>query len=108
MRGDWVDEMLVVLEIQIRLATCQMVSTTWWDSTAKDQEHCRRKLAELVRTRYLESSLVLAHPLVRLDAPILKWFPGEPDPPFGKLSYQLQVRYAKGLVPTRVYIAPVK
>jgi len=48
---------------------------------------------------------VRAHPERDLKKPLWRWKPGEPEPPYGLLSYEARIRWTEALKPTTVYTA---
>ena len=94
-------EILLTLTHRVRLLSLRQIARTWWPTASVDA--ARQRLATMPT---LLSRLKLnAHPELDLTAPLLTWHPGDPEPRFGSLSYQLRKRWTQAPEPTTVYVA---
>ena len=97
-------EILIALTHKVRLFSLEQISRTWWPSSSTDL--ARNRLAAL--PHFVNRLKLNAHPELALDSPLFTWWPGEPAPRFGSLSYQLKKRWDKAPQPTTAYIATEK
>jgi hypothetical protein len=65
----------------------------------------KRRLHMLTRLRLVACEELLARPLLTLDAPLVRWRPGEAPADFEALAWTLEKRWQTPLEPTRVFFA---
>jgi len=96
---------LDTLTRRVRALSIGQVARTFWEGTNSAQRSAARRVGELEVAGLLEQHVVLAHPELELDAPILVWRPGNPTPEFGKIAYCLKSRWRHPPQATRIVIA---
>jgi hypothetical protein len=104
----WEHELSRTLSHKIRAATLAQIARTWLPSTRPGLDYVANKVRRLIQHGSIESFRVRTHPELALDAPVWTWKPDDPEPPYGRLSYQLRVRFTEPLRPTTVYVASEK
>jgi hypothetical protein len=93
---------------KVRFLSVDQVIGHWWPVAATRDRNARREIAALVDAGYLARQSLLATPLPPLEAPVFTWQPGEPEPAYGALSYQLQRRWTAGVREVTVLVATRK
>jgi hypothetical protein len=99
------EEIVLSLATKIRVLTLNQAVPSWWGSSPAARATGKRHLDSLVAQDALLRLVLRAHPELPLAEPVWTWKPGEPEPPFGVISYQLRKRWTRPLVPTSVYVA---
>lgn len=94
-------QLLRALSTSIRLITGRQLAR-WWAVSASN---ARRTLRALTDAGFLNEVSVRCRQLPSIQQPMLRWYPGEPEPNFGKLSYVAKKRFRE-FPPqlTRVYV----
>lgn len=108
MTSVWIerDEKLFwTLTRMVRLVTLEQAARTWWSNSPRPLVAARSRLRQLSEDGLVQLVTVMAHPEIKLVAPVFSWAPGDKDPPFGRIAYQLQVRWRRPLVATSIVIA---
>jgi len=62
----------------------------WWGTSVSS---ARRSLKALAAGNFLHEVQVRARRIPPIESPLLRWSPGDPNPHFGKLSYQAKDRF---------------
>ena|ERR1051326_870460 len=99
------DKGIILSLTRILLATASQISRTWWVISRSPYTCAYYRLEALVHAGFLVRVQVRTHPELILDRPVWSWTPGNPTPPFGRLSYQLRTRWTEPPRPTTVYVA---
>lgn len=99
------ERILWTLTRKIRLVTLDQAARTWWSSSPRPLAAAKSRLRRLSSDGLVRLVSVMAHPEIKLVAPVFSWAPGDKDPPFGRIAYQLQVRWRRPLVATPIVIA---
>lgn len=94
------EDLLLGLTGRFRLITTQLVANLWNSSAV----YVRRRLGKLEAAGLVFSTRVLAHPLLDLEAPLVRWRPGEPEPNLGRVSHRLKARWTESQKLTTVYL----
>ena len=102
------DEIVLSLVTKIRVITVAQAARTWWGNSLSARATAKRQLDSLVTRGDLLKYILRAHPEQPLPKPVWSWNPGEPEPPYGVLSYRLRKRWTEPLVPTIVYVASTR
>jgi hypothetical protein len=87
---------LEALTLKIRLLCVEQAAATWWPGVRSGVSQARARLDGLVAAGTLARHEVFCHPLLPLEAPVLVWRPGEPQPTedvFGAVAYRLKTRW---------------
>lgn len=95
------------LALQVRMLTLDQVTRGWFGAAAANGE-AEEWLTVLIRASFVERRRVEAHPVVRLDRPLLSWRPGLPSPKtkvFEEIAQTSRARWTLPEVPTDVFIA---
>jgi hypothetical protein len=74
----------------------------------RSEEVVRRTLRELISAELLEFADVLAKPMLPLLSWHFCWHPGDPEPDFSALAWDLEKRWKLALEPVRIYFASQK
>jgi len=101
-------EIVGMLCCRVRIVSLSQVANHWWSEAKQGLENARRRLSTLVDAGLLKHEHVMARPLPQLSAPVLSWKPGDSDPAFGSVAWQLQSRWKKEPRKTRVYFATTR
>lgn len=64
-----------------------------------------KRLRELEIDGLIEIITIMARPEIDLAGPVFSWEPGDPNPDFGPIAYQLRNRWQKPLVSTPAAMA---
>jgi hypothetical protein len=102
------DEIVSGLSRKIRVASLSQIARTWFSNPSLGYGRALSRVNYLVRVGVLISLTLRVHPEQPLEAAIWSWRPGEPQPPFGILSYRLRSRWREPLAATTVYTASEK
>jgi hypothetical protein len=95
--------LLKTLALYVRALTLEQVSRTWWQDSSSDAALTR--LLQLERANLVESQFVMAHAELPLNSPRCSWLPGNSQPPFGPIAYELQRRWTEAVRRTRIFVA---
>ena len=101
-------EILRTLALKVRMLSLDQLVQTWWKATATGKANARRRLAALVANKLVRLAHVQARPLPELSAPVSAWKPGQSEPHFGAIAWQLQSRWRWPPRRTSVYVATQK
>jgi hypothetical protein len=94
-------EILLALAQKVRLMALRQVADHWWDG---ELANTRRRLKALAGAGLVRRVTVSARTLPPIEKPVVTWQPGQSAPPYGKVSYRLQERWARRAVrPTAAY-----
>ena len=99
--------LLVALCSKIRLLSLPQIAAAWWPDAADAEATAGRRLRKLAAADLVRRDRVPAAPLPPLDAPVIAWRPGEPDPDCGAAAWTLQSRWEAtgGPRATAVFVA---
>ncbi len=81
--------LLWALANSIRLITPRQLARWWGVSTS----NARRDLRRLASAGFTQEITIRARRLPAFNKPLYRWYPGSPEPDFGKLSYQAKARF---------------
>ena len=102
-------DILEVLTFKVRLLTLPQIAGTWWGGSDSALTRARARLAELQHAGLIKALQVHTDKMLPLDTPVATWAPGEPDPQYGAVAYELQHRWSQDAPRlTRVYVATRK
>ncbi len=97
---------ILTLTSSVRLFSVDQIARTWWGENKHPRKSANRRLRELERAGLIARETVHAAPLLELEAPLLQWSPGEPDPTnLPELEHQLSERWTEPPVLTPVVYA---
>lgn len=88
-------EVLRALSLKVPVLSLEQVARGWWGEGRSALEGARGRAKKLVGAGLIVVELRLVHPEIDLPEPVLRWEPGDPTPPFGKLSYRLRSRWGR-------------
>ena len=79
----------------LRVLSTEQIARTWFSSTKDPGSNAQRRVAKLVDAGVLSSQVVMAHPLLELQGPVVDWNPlkRSDSPNFGHISWLLQKRW---------------
>jgi hypothetical protein len=97
-------QFIQALAAKIRVLTFQQICGAWWPDSDSGRTNARRRLGELTRHGLLIRTRVHARPLLPLTEPLCRWKPGEPEPNFGALAWQLHARWQEPLRTMTAYL----
>lgn len=83
-------EILLALSRKVRLFSQRQLAEHWWNG---DLANARRRMRRLEGQGLAECSKVLARSTPPLNAPILTWRPGDPDPDFASAAHRCRSRW---------------
>src|SRR5690242_1036144 len=86
------------------LSEAQLAHTFWRGQEATAASYLRL----LAKTGWVQRAVLLSHPEIDLHGPLLTWKPGEPAPPFSRLSYLCKRRWNRPPVQIPVWLATPK
>jgi hypothetical protein len=98
-------ELFTALTRKIRLLTFEQIVRAWWPDSEAGRTNAKRRLRELYERGFLARIRVLSRPLLPLEAPVLRWKPGEAEPDFGAVSWRLQSRWQEPARTVTAYLA---
>jgi hypothetical protein len=98
-------EILDSLTKRVRVLSFDQVAREWWGGQARASENASRRLITLERGGLIRRVSGFAHPELPLSEPVATWRFDAPPPDFGRLSYQLRVRWKEPLRMTHALIA---
>lgn len=101
-------EILQTLTLRVRFLSLHQIARTWWTPTTAGMNGARRQLASLVDAGFVSKESLHAHPELQLEAPVLVWTPGNPQPHFGAVAYQLEKRWTENVETVPAYFATPK
>lgn len=84
------EKILRMLSLYSRVVGQRQASQHWYNG---DDANCRRRMKQLVLQGLLLSANVRARPVPVLNAPLIRWQPGDANPSFAKVAYQCQKRW---------------
>lgn len=82
--------LLLALVQKVRAFSLRQTARHWW---AGDMANARRRLKMLAESEFLRLVTVSARSLPPLQTPVIVWQPGQAAPDFGKIAYQLKLRW---------------
>ena len=85
------------LAIRIRILSPSQAARVWDDAP--------HRLPQLVAAGLIEQYTINAHPLLKPDAPLVAWVPGQPEPNCQIASYQARARWTSESISTHVFVA---
>jgi hypothetical protein len=98
-------QIVTALTRRIRVLTLHQIARTWWECSPGRYDTALGRLSLLVRRGVLQCFPLRTYPELLLEKPVWEWYPGEPPPPFGVVSYRLKSRWDEPLRVTTVYTA---
>ena len=101
-------EIVRTLSLKVRIFSLRQLASSWWKPTKVGQDNARRRLLAVCDAGLLECTEVMARPLPAIEAPVVTWRPGEPEPDLGSASWLLQSRWTEPPRQTTVYLATKK
>jgi len=90
---------------KVRMMTAGQIAQAWWPQAEASAVLAARRLRLLKTHRLINRVTLPAHPMLDLAAPVITWRPGQPDPDYYAVSYQLTSRWPSEYVPTDIYVA---
>ena len=96
-------QLLSALTLRVRALSILQIQQTWWPTGS-----AQSRLKSLESRGWIRRISLLAHPDIKLNQPLASWQPDQNEPNFGKLSYQLKVRWTQPLITTPTIIAQTK
>ncbi len=85
-------EILLALAQRVRLLSLRQIAREWFEG---EVANARRRLKALRAANLVQPLTVMARTLPVCQAPIVCWDPGAEEPAFGKVAYQLQLRWQR-------------
>lgn len=101
-------EILQSLSRAVRLYSVDQIESHWGRGAACTACSVSRRLRQLQTAGWLRLHTVLARPLPPITAPLQVWFPGDPTPDIGTLSWQAKKRWKSAARGIRVICATSK
>jgi hypothetical protein len=101
-------QLLETLALKVRVLSEVQVATVFWGDTRAALMTARRRLGRLAEAGYVARHVVLAHPQLRLEAPLITWAPTAPPPDFGASAYRLRTRWTEPVRATAIVIATAR
>jgi hypothetical protein len=98
-------EILDTLTHRVRCLTPGQIARTWYPEVVDAEKAARRRLKLLEAEGLVDVFHALAHPEVPLEAPLLAWTPGDPEPDFDALAWRLRRRFNQPPVMTCLAVA---
>jgi hypothetical protein len=90
----------------VRLFSQRQIAEHWW---AGEFSNARRRMKRLAANGLAARITVQARSIPELRSPLITWRPGDPDPEYGRISYQCQQRWRMSAVrPCTAWIATEK
>lgn len=100
------EDLLEALLFKVHLLTFEQIAAGWLHGAAdRDAPHA---LAPLRERQLIAVGRVLAHPLLPLSSPVIRWNPADPPPDFATVSKTLQGRWTQLPRPFSIVIATQK
>jgi hypothetical protein len=96
-------DLLDALTSRVTVFTFDQIARTWWAGT--NPRAAKKRLLKLQEGGFVERAKVNVLPIPPLPGPIVAWSPGDPPPPFEKVAWSLQKRWAKAAKPTPIVTA---
>jgi len=101
-------QMLESLSRAVRLYSVEQIERHWGKVAPTTADSLGRRLRQLQSGGWLRLHTVLARPLPPITTPLQVWFPGDPTPDIGSLSYQAKKRWKLAARGIRVVCASSK
>lgn len=101
-------EILESLSRAVRVYSVQQIENYWIEQGQSPAGSLGRRLRQLQSAGWLRLHTVLARPLPPITKPLHLWFPGDPTPDIGSLSYQAKKRWKSPARGIRVVCASSK
>lgn len=98
-------DVIETLTHRVRVLTLEQIARTWFSDGSHPRSNASRRMQVLERADQLARSTIMARPQLTMDAPVLRWFPGQAAPAFEKLAYGLVSRWTLPATPTTIFIA---
>ena len=99
------EEILMALLSKVRVFSLAQIAKTWWCDSRNSERTALRRLQRLSASNLLSIRSVLAKPIPRLEAPLIRWRPRDRRPRFGSIAWQLQARWDSPLASTTICFA---
>jgi hypothetical protein len=96
------NELLNLLNRRARVMTKEQIVQTYFRRNVSEAE---KWLSLLEGQGLVERRCVLARPILLIEAPVVRWNPGDQKPDFGKVAYRLKTRWTKPAKPTQIVFA---
>ena len=100
------EDLLEALLFKVHLLTLEQIAAGWLHGA--NVREVRRALAPLASRHLVSTARVLAHPLLPLAKPVLRWTPADPEPDFSGVSNTLQTRWTELPKPFSIVVATPK
>lgn len=98
-------EIIASLCCSIRMIALDQVAKSWWPDSNSSIELARRRLAILIENGLITTATVFAAKLPEIVRPIAGWSPGDLQPDFGAIAWNLQSRWKEPPRQCRTYLA---
>lgn len=89
----------------VRVLSLRQVADTWWGTSRSAKPNAKGRLDELVGEGRLLRDMVLAHPMLLLEEPVVAWAPGDAAPDYDAVVQNIQDRWTGAPRGTTVYTA---
>src|SRR5689334_22129737 len=87
------EELLMVLNHRVRIATMDQAGRTWWPQSRNAKADAAARIRLLAKAGFVSTYQAVAHPELPLEHPVATWRPGEEAPELGAVSYRLKQRW---------------
>lgn len=84
---------LDALALRVHLLSLPQIAGIWWGNNKHPLAGARRFMDRLVESGLVARKILYAYPMIELSAPVVRWRPGDFEPDFGAVAYQLQSRW---------------
>lgn len=99
------EDILRTLSCKVRVLSLRQLIETWWGASRSAKPNAKARLDELVGEGLVLRDMVLAHPMLPLEAPVVAWAPGDAAPDHEAVAQHLQDRWTGAPRGTTVYTA---
>jgi hypothetical protein len=97
-------DLLETLTCRVRMLMVKQIALGWW-AEGSSPVAARRRLVRLARAGWLRLHIINAHPLLRVDRPLLRWKPGAGEPDCEAVARASSSRWSQPARPTEVVVA---
>lgn len=101
-------QILHALVHRVRVFSMHQIHTTWWGDSPSAPSTARARVNRLAGAGWLEAFPGMARPFLPLEAPVLRWMPGQVEPDMARASYSLKDRWREPPIPVSLVCSTVK
>lgn len=101
-------ELVEILTMKVRCLRREQIERLWFGHAKQPRVICRQYLKRVEAAGLVTLTNVMAPPELRVEAPLLEWQPGNPEPLFDRLAWRAESRLSRAATATTLITATKK